>query len=297
MVKVFITGGTGLVGSRVVANLLQHGNEIVVVSRSVTKAATILFQHERLKVIKGDVTKEGEWQEVASSCDAIIHLAGAGIFDQRWTKSYKQVLVSSRIASTKLVSSLATNILICASATGIYGDQGAFALDEHASSGKEFLSKLCVQWEAEAMRAKARTVLLRFGIILDSQGGALGKMVPIFKIGLGGKVGTGKQYWPWIAWQDAVEVIRQSMLQDWQGPINVVAPEVVTAKEFACVLGKTLHRPSILPVPTFALRLITGKASCMLTASQRVIPSVLKHNQFSYSYPTLAGALRAVCSR
>jgi uncharacterized protein (TIGR01777 family) len=288
--RIFVTGATGLLGSRVVATFLAFQHEVVLASRNATRA-TKQFNNTSVKIIEADVTQQGHWQTIASECDAIVHLAGAGIVDRRWTKAYKETIRRSRIDSTKCVAEVANNILICASAIGFYGDCGNQQLTEESPAGNDFLSDLCSEWEAVARTAKGRVVSLRFGIILDAKLGALAKMVPLFRFGLGGPIGNGKQYWSWIAWQDACTVIFEALQQNWEGPINVVAPEQVTCKEFVQTLGRVMNKPSLMRAPAFALRTMIGEGSCVLTASQRVIPRVLIDQGFKFQYPTLQQCL------
>jgi len=289
--RIFVTGATGLVGTRIVQSLLQEQHELIILTRNAARACNHFKNNAALKIIEDDVTKTGDWQTIAGECDVIVHLAGAGIMDKRWTKSYKKLLWSSRIDSTHHVAQIANNLLICASATGLYGDCGDQQLTEENPAGNGFLSDLCNEWESEACSANCRVVCLRFGIILDIEGGALAKMLPLFKIGMGGPIGSGRQYWPWIAWQDVCQIVHQAIAQDWTGAINAVAPEQVTCKEFAKTLGGVLRRPSIMKVPSFALRLLVGEGSCVLTGSQRVTPSMLIQNGYQFQYPTLRESL------
>lgn len=288
--RIFITGATGLLGTRLVDSLISTENEVIVVSRNANRTSNH-FRNSSIEILEGDVTLQGDWQKTASECDAIVHLAGAGIMDRRWTTSYKKVLRSSRIESTKNVAEVASKILICASAIGFYGDCGNQQLTEKSAVGNDFLSDLCSEWEAVACTAKGRVVSLRFGIILDLRGGALAKMVPLFRLGLGGPIGNGKQYWPWIAWQDASQVVQEALFQEWEGAINAVAPEQVTCREFTRTLGRVMKRPSMMKTPAFALRMMIGEGSCALTASQRVNPRVLCDKGFQFQLPTLHNCL------
>ena len=294
VVRVFVTGGTGLVGSRVVVDQLRRGNDVIVVSRNEARAVRILPAHDSLQIIQDDVNFEGKWQEAAGDCDAVVHLAGSGIFDHRWSSAYKKTMRDSRIGSTKHVATVANGTFVCASATGIYGDRGDTPLDEQSDPGSGFLSRLCQEWEKEACNSSGRVVMLRFGIVLDKLGGALGRMLPIFRLGLGGPIGNGRQYWPWIAWQDVVEIIAQSVDGNWQGPINVVAPEPVDAKTFAKTLGGVLHRPAFLPVPKCVISLAVGQAGSVLTSSQNVVPAFLQRQQFGFKHPSLHSALTSM---
>ena len=291
--RIFVTGATGLLGRRVVQALCSKEHEVIIVSRNATRAYEH-FNNASLKILEADVTQRGDWQTVASESDAIVHLAGAGIVDRRWTKSYKEVLLTSRIESTKHVAEVANKILVCASAVGYYGDCGNQELTEQDPAGNDFLARLCSQWEAAAQSANGRVVHLRFGMILDKQGGALAKMLPLFRLGLGGPVGSGKQYWPWISWQDACRVIQHAINQQWEGAINAVAPEQVTCTEFVQTLGRVLKRPSIAKVPTFVLRTVLGEAHSVLTGSQRVVPASLMQRGFEFEYPNLIDSLEAI---
>ena len=291
--RIFITGATGLLGRRVVQALCSKEHEVIIVSRNATRAYEH-FNTASLEILEADVTQQGDWQTTASESDAIVHLAGAGIVDRRWTKSYKEVLLTSRIESTKRVAEVANKILVCASAVGYYGDCGNQELTEQDPAGKDFLARLCSQWEAAAQSANGRVVHLRFGMILDKQGGALAKMLPLFRLGLGGPVGSGKQYWPWISWQDACRVIQHAINQQWEGAINAVAPEQVTCTEFVQTLGRVLKRPSIAKVPTFVLRTVLGEAHSVLTGSQRVVPASLMQRGFEFEYPNLIDSLEAI---
>jgi uncharacterized protein (TIGR01777 family) len=284
--RIFVTGATGLLGRRVVQALCSREHEVIIVSRNATRAYEH-FNNASLEILEADVTQRGDWQTVASESDAIVHLAGAGIVDRRWTKSYKEVLLTSRIESTKHVAEVANKILVCASAVGYYGDCGNQELTEQDPAGNDFLARLCSQWEAAAQSANGRVVHLRFGMILDKQGGALAKMLPLFRLGLGGPVGSGKQYWPWISWQDASNVVQEALHQDWEGAINVVAPEQVTSKEFSRTLGRSMKRTAFFKAPAFALRILIGEGSQVLTVSQRVIPSVLLEKEFQFQFSSL----------
>ena len=291
--RIFVTGATGLLGTRVVHALLESQHEVSIVTRNATGAHE-KFKTAALEIIEADITIQGDWQNTAGACDAIVHLAGAGIVDRRWTTSYKQVLRSSRIESTKNVAEVANNVLVCASATGYYGDCGDQQLTEQSPSGNDFLGSLCNEWETAANSASGRVACLRFGIILDKRGGALAKMLPLFRFGLGGPVGNGKQYWPWIAWQDACQIIQDTLHYDWEGPINVVAPEQVTCREFTRLLGRVMKKPSLVRAPAFALRMMIGEGSCVLTASQRVSPSVLLEKQFQFQFSALKNTFLAL---
>ncbi|HEY7826434.1 MAG TPA: TIGR01777 family oxidoreductase [Candidatus Acidoferrales bacterium] len=237
--------------------------------------------------------------------DAVVNLNGAGVADARWSDRRKQILRSSRVATTRvLVDSLAhlrrkPRVLVSASAVGYYGNRGDAALTESSGHGSDFLSILGRAWEAEAMRATPlgiRTAILRFGVILSPDGGALPRMVRPFRIGLGGRLGSGEQWMSWIALDDVLEIIRMAICGDeWSGPINVVAPNPVRNLDFTRVLAEVLHKPAIFSVPAFALRLALGEmADALLLASQRVTPAWLISAGYSFRFPEIEPALRAM---
>ncbi len=284
--RVFVTGASGLVGRRVIPEL-QTRHEVVAISRNKDR----LHCFNNVQSVEGDVTKRGQWQDVASSCDAIVHLAGAGIMDKRWSTSYKAELRRSRIDSTRNCAEVGAGVLVSASATGIYGDRGEEVLAETSSVGDDFLSRLAIEWEASAHESEGRVVTLRFGMILDKDGGAMKKMKLPFQCGLGGPIGSGKQYWPWIHSEDVCNIVLCSLEEQWTGAFNVVAPEQVNCSEFVTTLGKVLRRPAIAPMPKVALRLLIGEASGVLTASQRVIPKRLEEQHFQFQFPDLNSAL------
>jgi uncharacterized protein (TIGR01777 family) len=291
--RIFVTGATGLLGTRVVQSLLDTQHEVTIVTRSAAHAHEH-FNNILIDIVEADITTHGDWQTIASECDAIVHLAGAGIVDRRWTKSYKNILEKSRIDSTRNIAQVASKILVCASATGFYGDRGRQKLTEVDSVGEGFLAELCKNWEQEAAKAAGRVVCLRFGMVLDSRGGAFAKMRRIFMYGLGGSVGSGKQYWPWISWKDACCLIQNAINQQWEGAINAVAPEQVTCTEFVQTLGRILKRPSIAKMPRFILKTVLGESHSVLTGSQRVAPALLMQKDFEFEHPNLVDAIEFI---
>ena len=281
--RVFVTGASGLVGCRVISKLTTK-HDIVAISRNIQRLSSL----KSVECVEGDVTKQGAWQNVAAKCDAIVHLAGAGIMDKRWSRAYKTVLRESRVNSTKRCAEVGVDILV---STGIYGNRGDEVLTENSTYGSDFLSKLAIDWEEAANTSIGRVVTLRFGMMLDACGGALKKMSFPFRCGLGGPIGNGKQYWPWIHHEDACSMIEQALQNNWSGAFNAVAPNQVMCNSFTKAIGKALHRPAIVPVPSAALRLLIGEASSVLTASQRVIPKRLEDEGFIWSHKTLSSAL------
>jgi hypothetical protein len=237
--------------------------------------------------------------------DAIVHLSGASIADGRWTDKRKAILRSSRVDSTRvLVDSLThlkqpPRVFVCASAIGYYGDRGDELLTESSGYGNDFLAILCRAWEAEATRASAngiRTVTTRFGVILATQGGALPQMLTPFKLGVGGRLGSGKQWISWVALEDVVKVLRTAIdNENVNGAVNVVAPQPVQNSEFTRVLAGVLHRPAVFPAPAFALRLALGQmADALLLSSQRVQPEKLAKINYKFRHETLQSALQAI---
>jgi uncharacterized protein len=295
--KVLIAGGSGLVGTALTISLRRDGHPV---SRMVRPGS---------QTAPGDVP----WNPLSASVDvpamegfdAVVHLSGASIAGGRWTARRKQVLRSSRVDSTRVLVDALTHlkqpprVFVCASATGFYGDRGDEVLTESSGNGNDFLSILCRAWEGEAARAAAsgiRTVIMRFGIVLSVDGGALPRMLTPFRFGAGGRLGSGKQWMSWIALDDVVRVLRAAIDDaNWNGPVNLVAPEPVRNAEFTRVLASVLHRPAIFPAPALALRLALGEmADALLLSSQRVQPERLLQDGFTFRYENLEAALHAI---
>jgi uncharacterized protein (TIGR01777 family) len=240
--------------------------------------------------------------------EAVIHLAGENLSARRWSAEFKNLILDSRATSTSLLASTLAGlkhppkVLVSASATGFYGNRGEETLDERSPAGTGFLPQVCRAWE-EATQIAAdkgiRVVNLRTGMVLATSGGALAKMLTPFKLGLGGRIGSGRQYWNWIALDDLVEVFQHTLMHDGlRGPVNAVAPNPVTNLEFTQTLGRVLGRPTIFPVPAFAARLAFGEmADELLLASQRVVPSKLRESNFTFRFPELILALRHVLGK
>jgi uncharacterized protein len=240
--------------------------------------------------------------------DVVIHLSGASIGEGRWTAARKDVLRSSRVDSTRLLVDALEKVrqkprvFLCASAVGFYGNRGDEILTEASERGTGFLALLARDWEAESLRAEAsgiRTVQMRFGVILSAVGGALPRMIVPFRLGVGGRLGSGRQWMPWIALEDAVEMIRAMIADEGlRGPVNVVAPEPVQNAEFTRVLARVLHRAAILPAPAFALRMALGEmADSLLLVSQRVLPERLVAAKYAFRFADLEFALRAILAK
>ena len=301
--KILVTGSTGLVGTALVKALASDGHTVCRLLRPQSKSTS--DSKDGFDVAWNPAT--GELGGAGVGPDAVVNLAGASIAGGRWTKDRKALLHSSRIDTTRaLVKALAKmnarpRVLVSASAIGIYGDRGDEVLTEESKPGTDFLAGLAREWETEALKAEAlgiRVVLARFGIILARHGGALAKMLLPFKLGAGGRLGSGKQWMSWIMLEDVVGIVK-SMLENStvRGPVNVVAPGAVQNAEFTKVLAKALHRPAIFPAPAFALRLALGEmADALLLSSQRVAPEKLEQLGYTFLYPAVSSALSAVLS-
>jgi hypothetical protein len=295
-VKVVVTGASGLIGSALVASLRSDGHEVV---RLVRHAAAL--------------PDEASWDpahrlldpSVLAGADAVVHLAGAGVGDKRWSEDYKQTILASRLdGTTTIASALAAldsppGVLVSASAVGFYGDRGDDVLDESASSGTGFLADVVRQWEAAtaaASDAGVRVVHPRSGLVLSADGGVLGKTLPLFKLGLGGRLGSGRQWMPWIALPDEVAAIRFLLdTPDVSGPVNLSAPSPVRNSEYTHAVGRAVHRPTLATVPRFALRAaLAGFADEGALVSQRAVPRRLLDAGFTFTYSDLDAALAAL---
>lgn len=294
--KVFMTGGTGFVGSYLSRELVQKGHDITILTRRDKPPAAA----PGISFITGDPTQEGPWMGAVPEHDWIINLAGASIFS-RWSEAYKQEVYDSRIRTTRnLVIALAQGDrrqLFCStSAVGYYGPRGDEVLTEDSPQDSYFLAKLSEDWEAEALKARElgiRVVITRFGIVMGRGGGALGQMAPMFKRFLGGPLGSGQQWFSWIHQADHTRAF--SFIQahpEIHGPVNLTAPNPVRNRELSRALGKALHRPAFLPAPAFMMRLILGEMAGALLTGQRVIPKKLMDAGFKFNFPTIEEALK-----
>ena len=296
--RIFITGATGFIGRALVPALRRNGHAVVVWARSETRARARLGAD--VDVVDAAA---GRSRLIAAieDCDAVINLAGEPILGGRWTAARRRTLEDSRVALTDaIVDAIAAarrrpRVLVSGSAVGYYGDRADEVLTEQSEPGGDFLAQLCRRWEAAAQRAEGdgvRVVQIRTGVVLGRDGGALAQMLPPFRMGLGGPIGSGRQYLPWIHLHDLVAIVLAA-LEDarLRGPVNAAAPNPVTSREFARVLGRTLRRPALLPVPGLALKAIFGEAACVLLGSQRVDPAALRACGFSFAFPTLDQAL------
>ncbi len=296
--KILITGGTGFVGSALTKHLLDLGHEVTVLS---SRTHLGVHKNDKLQHVIADTTKPGEWQRHVARMDVLVNLAGRSVFNF-WTKKYKQEIWNSRILTTKnLISAIEagkeTTVLSC-SAAGYYGDGGEDQKHEDAECGQEFLSEVCKEWEREAIAAEekgARVATMRFGVVLGKGGGAIATMKTPFQLGLGGPIGRGWQWFPWIHLQDLIDaIIFLISNQSLQGAFNFTAPDMVRQKDFAKELGKVLNRPAFFPAPSIAMRLVLGEFGGSLLQGQKVYPKALLDNGFDFTYPELYFALEEI---
>jgi uncharacterized protein (TIGR01777 family) len=296
--RVTVTGATGLIGRRLVGELRRRGDEVTVLSRNPEKASSRLG----VEAVRWDTTDEAAPTEALAGRDGVVHLAGEPV-DQRWSEDSKRRIRDSRVDGTRnLVAGLRAaeprpRVLVSASAVGYYGPRGDERVPETTPPGDDFLADLCVAWEREAQGAAElglRVACVRTGIVLDGDGGALKAMLTPFRLGIGGPVAGGDQYMPWIHADDLVGIYLAALDgQAWSGAVNGSAPEPVTNKAFSKALGRALHRPAIAPAPGFALRLLLGEMSQIVTEGQRAVPERTTQLGYTYRHTDLDEALRA----
>ena len=296
--KIIISGASGLIGTQLVKRLSANGHDVVRLVRRTAKSGEVQWDPKR-----------GVLDPTAlAGVDAVIHLSGAGIGDKRWTNSYRKEIMDSRTLSTALLASTIAGmstkptVFLSGSAIGIYGARKDEQLTEVSTHGTGFLADVCEQWELAAkpaIDAGIRTVFLRTGIVLSPKGGALKKLLPLFKLGVGGKFGNGKQWMSWISIDDEVGAIEHLLTAPVTGAVNLTAPNPVTNAELTKVLARVLKRPAIVPVPTFAPKLILGGelADALLFTGQRVIPAALNASGYTFKHSTLESALRSLLSK
>lgn len=300
--NIIVAGGTGFIGRALCALLCQEGHRLTLLTRR-PQAVHTLFG-SAVTAVEWNGQEGGVWEQSLDGADAVINLAGAPIADARWSDARKRLLVSSRVLPTRLLVEAMSRrpakprTFINASGVGYYGARDDRVLDETAASGRGFLADLCMAWETEALRAGqsgVRVVLLRSGMVLEQDGGALPKMVVPFRLFAGGPVMPGTQWVSWIHRRDHLGLIRWALTTpSAAGPLNAVAPEAVTMTRFCEILGRVLHRPSWLPVPGTALRVALGELGTILTTGQRVTPAKAIAGGYQFQYPTLEPALRAI---
>ena len=299
--KIAIVGATGFVGSRLVEQLTTTGHQVTIFTRN-PQAATSRFP--AAEIVGYSPLKSGDWQKSISGCDAVVNLAGEAIAEKRWTSAQKQLILESRkLGTEKIVEAIAQaeikpQVLINASAIGYYGTSETAKFDETSPAGNDFLAEVCTAWETAAQAVTAsgtRLVILRLGIVLGENGGALGKMLAPFSAFVGGPIGSGKQWFSWIHRDDVVKLITTAITDtQMQGVYNATAPNPVTMQDFAQTLGNVMSRPSWLPVPNFALEALLGEGAIVVLQGQQVVPSHTLAQGFSFQYPSLQPALSAI---
>lgn len=297
--KVLITGATGFVGKVIVKKLLSQGDQVVVLSRSKEKAKSTLGQSA--EYFEWRDTKNLPPLEAFNGVDGVINLMGEGIADKRWSDDQKIKIRESRIQGTSnLVAAISKltqkpKVMVSTSAIGIYGDRGDEAVNENSSLAHDFLGSVCHDWEKAAIKVQdhgVRLVIIRTGVVLGKDGGALAKMLLPFKLGLGGPLGNGSQYMSWVHIEDLASMYIEGLKNDsMEGAFNGTAPSPVTNKEFTKVLGNALHRPAFLPAPKFAIKAAFGEMSTVILDGQKVLPEKLMKINFKFQYPNLEKAL------
>ena len=290
--RIAITGASGLIGSALVGHLKSEGHTV----QRLVRRTPVSPDEVQWDPKTGYVDLEA-----LRGVDAIIHLAGAGVGDKRWNKKYKAEILNSRLMGTTTIANAVTelqpDVFISASAIGWYGESGNRAVVETDKCGDDFLAAVCREWEAAADLAQnTRTVKIRTGLVLDPTGGALGKMLPLFRFGLGGKMGNGKQWWSWITLHDLIRAITFLLENEISGPVNLTAPNPVTNQEFTSALARAMHRPALFPAPAIALRIALGGFSSEILGSKKVMPTALTEAGFEWDYPHITNALTALVS-
>ncbi|MFE1755405.1 TIGR01777 family oxidoreductase [Streptomyces anandii] len=292
--RIAVAGASGLIGSALVRSLAADGHEVVrLVRRSARGEDEVCWD------------PDGQYVDAAglAGCDAVVNLAGAGVGDRRWTDAYKREIRDSRVLGTAALAEAAASldtpprVFVSGSAIGFYGDTGGRAVDEDAPPGDGFLPRLCVEWEeaaAPAQEAGIRTVFARTGLVVARGGGAWGRLFPLFKAGLGGRLGSGAQYWSFIALHDEVAALRHLLdTEGLSGPVNLTAPEPLTNREITAAMGRVLGRPAPFAVPAPVLRAVLGEMAGDVLGSARVVPKRLLESGFSFAFPRIEDAVRA----
>jgi len=300
--RVVIAGGSGFLGLPLAQRLSAEGHDVLIL----TRRRDFMAGDGRVRAITwtphGDA---GGWASEIDGAGAVVNLAGESIGAKRWTAGRKQRILESRLLATRSMvaairrAAVPPSVLVNGSAVGYYGPHGDEIVTEETRAGADFLAHVCVQWEAEAERAssdRTRVVCMRTGLVLETSGGALPRMLPPFRLGVGGPLGTGHQYWPWIHRDDWMALVRWTIQSpSVSGPVNATAPQPVTNQEFAAALGRAIRRPALLPMPAFALRLILGEmADGLLLSGQRAVPQRAERGGFTFRYAHVDEALQAV---
>ncbi|MFI5755401.1 TIGR01777 family oxidoreductase [Streptomyces sp. NPDC051569] len=292
--RIAVTGSTGLIGTALVRSLRADGHEVRRLVRHPARGAD---------EVQWDPMRQYVDTDGLRGCEAVVHLAGAGVGDRRWTEAYKKEIRDSRLLGTAAIAEAVASldvpprVLVSGSAIGFYGETGDHAVDESTPPGDGFLPSLTVEWEEAALAAEeagVRTVFARTGLVVSREGGAWGRLFPIFRAGLGGRLGSGRQYWSFIALHDEVAALRHLIDTDsLEGPVNLTAPSPVTNREVTAAMGRVLRRPTLFPVPAAALRVALGDFAEDVIGSQRVLPTRLLESGFRFAFPTIDESIRA----
>lgn len=285
--RIAVTGSSGMIGTALVGHLKAEGHTV----QRLVRRAPVAPDEVQWNPETGFVDLEP-----LRGVDAVIHLAGVGVGDKRWSKKYKSQILNSRLLGTTAIASavatLKPQVFLSASAIGWYGESGNRAVVESESAGDDFLAAVCREWEAAAdLAGTVRTVKLRTGLVLDPTGGALGKMLPLFRLGLGGKLGSGKQWWSWITLHDQIRAIVFAVENPISGAVNLTSPNPVTNQEFTSALARAMHRPALFPAPAIALKVALGGFSSEILGSKKVVPQVLLDAGFTWDFPHISQAL------
>jgi uncharacterized protein len=302
--RVFVAGGSGMIGSRLIRQLRARQDNVVLLTRRPDAVRKELGAD--CTIVEGDPMQPGAWMDAVADCDAVVNLTGQNLFHKRWNEAYKQLLRDSRVKSTQhVVEALArsprtaagqSKTLVNASAIGYYGPRGDEEVTEETPPGDDFLARLCVDWEDAARKVEAsgvRLAIVRIGVVLAKEAGALAQLLTPFKMGVGGPVGSGKQWMSWVHHEDIVGILLLALDNpSAAGPINGTAPNPVTNKDFAKALGRALNRPSFVPTPGFALKLGLGEVADVVLTGQRVLPRKALALGYPFKYPTLDEALK-----
>ncbi|MFO7965887.1 MAG: TIGR01777 family oxidoreductase [Desulfobacterales bacterium] len=299
--NILVTGGLGFIGRHLSNLLLDQGHEVTAIG---TRPNPRMIEHPKFHYIAADTQKEGDWQESARQADAVVNLAGRSIF-RYWSKKNKREIHDSRILTTrnlvKAISGGNCGVLCSTSAVGFYGDGGEKVLTEDADPGDDFLARLSLDWEREAKAAEnhdVRVVIMRFGIVLAHDGGAMSKMIPAYRLFLGGSMGSGRQWFSWIHMKDLIDAAAfAASRKNFRGTYNFCSPVPVRQKDLAKTLGSFLRRPAVLHIPGFFIELLLGEFGRMLLNSQRAVPRNLQQQEFEFQYPTLDAALHQVVEK
>lgn len=298
--KIFITGGLGFVGRHLSEKLLNDGHQVTAVGRTLNPAVRI--NHPSFLYLAADTTRPGDWQARLPEQDIVINLTGRSIF-MLWTKKVKQQIYDSRVLTTRnivkgLAGAAGPTLFFNTSAIGYYGDRGEDVLKENEVPGTDFLARVCQDWEGEALKAQServRVVLTRFGVVLGRGGGAMASMLPVFKLFLGGQLGGGRQWFPWIHVDDLVDAYRFVINRpDIAGPVNCCAPHPVRNRQFTEILAGKLNRPVMLPTPALVMKTVLGEFGRTLIFSQRPQPAVLENAGFPFTYGNIDLALEEI---